>query len=96
MQVTTAGTLQVSDTQAGQTQFVAGLSSRLDRDGLFSIQGIELESTSQSCCSHGNGDGHVQIIALTREGRVPLFDDIDIEITIRAAAGADLTLSGEA
>ena len=95
MKVSATGALEVANTQSIQANLIAGLRTGLNGHGLGSVQGLQLKGASQGSCGHGNGHRHVQVVTLTRESRIALLDNVDVEITVGPTAGTGLALSGK-
>ena len=95
MKGSATGALEMANTQSIQANLIAGLRTGLNGHRLSAIQGLQLKSASQGSCGHGNGHRHVQVVPLTRESRIALFNNVDVEITVGTTAGTGLALSGK-
>src|SRR5664280_2224146 len=66
-----------------------------DDDVLRAIEGVQAQRGPQRRQGHRQRDPAVQIVPLAAEDRVLALDHLDVEVAGRAAAGADLALSGQ-
>jgi hypothetical protein len=96
MEIASPALAQVRDAAFAYAHHRAGLSARLDVDGLFTIQGRYHQLGAEGGGGHGQRHTAVQVVALATEDLVVTFVHFDVEVTRRATAGPDFTLAVEA
>ena len=68
----------------------------VDVDDLLAVQRLDGQAGAERGGGHRHGDPAVQVVALAREHVVRPLVDLDVQVAGRAAARADLALTGQA
>ena len=93
--VATAVAAQVGDPEPAQRDRVARLGAAPDVEVAGTVEGVHGEGGAQGGGGHRHLDGGVQVVAAALEDGVPVDGHLDVEVTGRPGAVADLALAGE-
>ncbi|MDQ0713305.1 hypothetical protein QFZ55_002757 [Streptomyces luteogriseus] len=94
-EVAASAAAQVRDAPAVQRDGLAGLGARADVDLLHAVERLQRHLRAEGRRRHGDRHRAVQVVAAPLERAVRQLVDLDVEVTGRTAAGADLALAGE-